>query len=272
MKRSHSVRIIVCLLSLLLICSVFAGCGKGSGSNLQVEIYVDNTTVILTDAQGKTVAQLLEEAKITLNEGDVVTIDNDHVVSDGFAIRVLRIATVTFEVLGEDGQIVEHYKVAFTVSTVADAMKILDIQLSENQEMSVPMEAKLKDGMTITITLKKEEIPEVTEPEEPEPEETEPEETEPEETEPEDEPSYEEEEEYYEPTPTTPPTQATVPPTETTAPPTTVPPTPTTEPTTAPTEPERTIVSVEYYDDPDGSGHGVKVITYSDGTQEEIAY
>lgn len=34
----------------------------------------------------------------------------------------------------------------------------------------------------------------------------------------------------------------------------------------------KTIVSTEYYDDCDGSGHGIKVITYSDGSMEEIPY
>ncbi len=43
---------------------------------------------------------------------------------------------------------------------------------------------------------------------------------------------------------------------------------------TDPTKPtpdnqERVVVSVEIYEDCDGSGHGVKIITYSDGTQEE---
>lgn len=37
-------------------------------------------------------------------------------------------------------------------------------------------------------------------------------------------------------------------------------------------ETEKTVVSVEVYEDCDGSGHGVKIITYSDGTQEEEAF
>lgn len=37
-------------------------------------------------------------------------------------------------------------------------------------------------------------------------------------------------------------------------------------------EAEKTVVSVEVYEDCDGSGHGVKIITYSDGTQEEEAF
>jgi hypothetical protein len=54
----------------------------------------------------------------------------------------------------------------------------------------------------------------------------------------------------------------------------------TTEP--APTEPEvtepepsqgeKTVVSTEVYYDCDSSGHGVKIITYSDGTQEEVYF
>ena len=34
----------------------------------------------------------------------------------------------------------------------------------------------------------------------------------------------------------------------------------------------KTIVSVKVYEDCDGSGHGVKVITYSDGTQKEVPF
>lgn len=47
----------------------------------------------------------------------------------------------------------------------------------------------------------------------------------------------------------------------------------TTEEGTAPADPAtRTIVSIEVYEDCDGSGHGIKVITYSDGTQEEVLF
>ena len=37
-------------------------------------------------------------------------------------------------------------------------------------------------------------------------------------------------------------------------------------------ETERTVVSVQRVDDCYGSGHGVEIITYSDGTYEEIEY
>ena len=34
----------------------------------------------------------------------------------------------------------------------------------------------------------------------------------------------------------------------------------------------KTVVATEYYEDCDGSGHGIKVITYSDGSMEEVPY
>ena len=37
-------------------------------------------------------------------------------------------------------------------------------------------------------------------------------------------------------------------------------------------QPGKTIVSIEIYEDCDGSGHGIKIITYSDGTQEEVIF
>ena len=206
-------------------------------------------------------AELLKEANVALKDGDVVSLDMDQVISDGLMIRVLRMGTVSFEILGENGQILEHYTVASTANTVADAMKILGISLAENQELSVPVDSGLKDGMTITVSVKQAEPTE---------------ETEPEETDQEDSSSSEPDLGNYgdnsgsasggSPQPTAPatqPTQPTVPPTVPTAPPT--------EATTPPAT-EVTIVSIDYYDDPDGSGHGVKVITYSDGTQEEIPY
>ena len=57
-------------------------------------------------------------------------------------------------------------------------------------------------------------------------------------------------------------------------------PEPPTEPEVTEPEPEaptvdhsgKTIVSIDVYEDCDGSGHGIKIITYSDGTQEEVLF
>ena len=285
MKHSHSLRIVTCLLSVLLMGSLLASCGEvpeetsvtteGIAQTYKAIVCVDDQTFEIADAEGKTVAELLKEANVALKDGDVVSLDMDQVISDGLLIRVLRMGTVSFEILGENGQILEHYTVASTANTVADAMKILGISLAENQELSVPVDSGLKDGMTITVSVKQAEPTE---------------ETEPEETDQEGSSSSEPDLGNYgdnsgsasggSPQPTVPATQPTVPATQPTVPATqptqpTVPPTvPTAPPTEATTPPatEVTIVSIDYYDDPDGSGHGVKVITYSDGTQEEIPY
>jgi len=150
-----------------------------------------------------------------------------------------------------------RHTVMLTGGTVADAIAAARVELGDNYSANYALHEILTDGMEIVIFTDNAPKPE----EEP----TEPEETEPEETEPEDTDSSNNNSNnnsggnYTPPQPTEPaPTQPA--PTE---------PEPT-EP--APTEPERTVVSVEVYEDCDGSGHGVKVITYSDGTQEEVYF
>lgn len=188
---------------------------------------------------------------------------------DHITIRVLRQCTVTVCVEAEDPAENVQYTAVLVGGTVADAITAVGIELAEDQIANFELDEALENGMTIVIT----QAPEI--------EETEP--TEPE-TEPEEEDDYDDS--YYEPdyepdyedtpAPTTPP--ATTPSAPTTPPATTPPATtpPATEPpaTTppAPTEPQRTVVSVEEYLDCDGSGHGVRVITYSDGTQEEVYF
>ena len=147
MKHSHSLRIVTCLLSVLLMGSLLASCGEvpeetsvtteGIAQTYKAIVCVDDQTFEIADAEGKTVAELLKEANVALKDGDVVSLDMDQVISDGLLIRVLRTGTVSFEILGENGQILEHYTVASTANTVADAMKILGISLAENQELSV---------------------------------------------------------------------------------------------------------------------------------------
>ena len=118
-----------------------------------VTFLAEGKTIILEDTEGKTLEQLLEQARITLDEGDVLTLSPELTLDDNLTIQVMQ-ATAQ---------------------------------------------------------------PTPTEPEEP--------------TQPE-----------------------------------------TTEPETKPASTERTVVSVEVYNDCDDSGHGVKVITYSDGTQEEVYF
>lgn len=159
--------------SLAMILTMFSACGskeavvdaeKAAAPNTVVEasfvtLVVDGREITVEDTAGKTLQQLLDQARITLEDGELLALSAEQVLDDPLTIWVIR-------------------------------------QTGEPK----PTES------------------------EPEPTETEPVEPEP------------------------------------------------TEPEPEPTETERTVVSVEVYEDCDGSGHGVKVITYSDGTQEEVYF
>ena len=156
----------ILLLMVLLVLNLFSACGNEPVAQNpadtetvvsvpSVTFVADGREITLEDTAGKTLQQLLEQARITLAEGDLLAVSPEQKVEDALVIQVLSVSA--------------------------------------------------------------------------EPRPTQPQSTEPQPTQPE----------------------ATVP---------------------QPTEGERTVVSVETYADCDGSGHGVKVITYSDGTQEEVYF
>lgn len=248
----------VVLLALVVLLSVFSGAGRkeaamaNEGAALAapantvittpfVTLEADGRQITVEDTVGKTLQQLLDQARIELDEEDMLVIAPEQVLDGTLTIRLIRKCTVTVVVTNEDPAGESRWVIALAEGTVADAIEFAGIQLEEDHIVNYELDKALEDGMEIQISLK-----------EPEPEETEPEETKP-------TPSN--------PTPSTPkPTEPK--PTE----PKPTEPKPTEPKPTEPTEPERTIVSIEIYEDCDGSGHGVKVITYSDGTQEEVYF
>lgn len=260
------------VLVLIMIVTMFSACGSTSepapvAASMEsvvtpttVVIHADGQEIAVENANGKTFRQLLEQANVILNEDDMLFVDPDQVMPDQLTLQVRRKCTVFVLVADDEAQEDAFYTVVLMGGTVADALTALDLEISEDQMVNFDLDKPLENNMAIVITP----VPE----EEPEPEETEPEETEPEET----EPSYSDSDDSdYTPAPTQPapttPTPTEPKPTE----PKPTEPKPTepapTEP--KPTEPERYVVSVQEYLDCDGSGHGVRVITYSDGTQVE---
>ena len=228
-------------LSLVMALALFSACGNSSQSATTepaaatvaatvVTLEADGQKIIFQDTEGKTVQQLLELAEITLEDGDLVSVDLDQTFSGAITIRVLRKHVVTVVLnTGDPSKNVQH--TAFIMGgTVADAIADAGIELNDTHSVNFPLDTALENGMEITISAEQEQAPEEEEEEEPE-------------------------------KPTTKPT---------TPRPTT--PQPTQPPATEPTQPERYVVSVDTYYDCDGSGHGVKVITYSDGTQEEVYF
>ena len=252
------------VLVLVMIMTMFSACGAEHAATpasaspetlvvpTTVVIHADGQEITVENANGKTFRQLLEQANIVLNEDDMLFVDPDQVLPDQLTLYVRRKCTIYVLVSGNETQEDAFYTVVLMGGTVADALAALDLEIAENQLVNFELDMPLENNMAIVITQA------------PEEEETQPEETEPEET----QPSYSDSDNSgsnntpapTEPAPTTPaPTEPK--PTE---------PAPTTPPTEpAPTEPERYVVSVQEYLDCDGSGHGVRVITYSDGTQVE---
>jgi len=248
------------LLTLVVLLSVFSGTGRKEAAISQegaalaasadtvittpfVTLEADGRQITVEDTAGKTVQQLLDQARIELKDEDMLVISPEQVLDGTLTIRLIRKCTVSVVLASEDPAGESRWVIVLAEGTVADAIDLAGIQLEEDHIVNYELDKALEDGMEIQISLK-----------EPEPEETEPEETKPAPA-----PSN--------PTPSTPrPTEPK--PTE----PKPTEPKPTEPKPTEPTEPERTIVSVEIYEDCDGSGHGVKVITYSDGTQEEVYF
>ena len=277
------------LLSLALMLSLLSACSNDPApvsmepavakttavTSTVVTIEADGREITIEDTAGKRIQELLDMADVILGDNDVLSLSPEQEIAGTLTIRVLRSCTVTITVLTEDPAVTQDYALVLAGATVGDALAAASVELAENQQCNYELDEDLTDGMEIVVSIREEETV---------PEETQTETTE-ETTEPEEESTYDPEPTTPAPTsprptspaptspaptspaPTTPATTApTVP--ETTAPAPTEP--PTTAP--APTEPPRTIVSVEIYEDCDGSGHGVKVITYSDGTQEEVYF
>lgn len=206
---------------------------------ISVTIEADGRQITIEDVMGKTVQQLLEEAGITLNEGDVVSINPDQEFAEGeILIQVLRRCKVQILVTDEETEEELQYTVVLVGGTVSDALEAAGITLADNQVVNYELDAALENNMTIIITIEEEE---------------------------EEEPATTSTERSS--TPARPSSGGG----STSAPATAPTPAPAESTTAAPSN-QRTVVSVEDYPDCDGSGHGVKVYTYSDGTQEEVEY
>lgn len=262
MKRLCS-NSVVFVLVLVMVLTMFSACSSenpATPASAQLETVVTPTTVVIhaddqeitvENANGKTFRQLLEQANIVLGEDDLLFLDPDQVLPDQLTLQVRRKCFVSVMVDMEDSQEDASYTAVLIGDTVADALAALDLEIAENQLVNFELDKSLENNMTIVITQAPEEVPEETEPEETEP-------------------SYSDSDySDYTPEPTQPaPTE----PAPTTPAPTEPQPTEPAPTEPAPTEPERYVVSVQEYLDCDGSGHGVRVITYSDGTQEEVYF
>ena len=264
MKKAF-IRTIALLLCVVIMAATFTACGNKQDSEsidavvdaavkaaldaavvpTVVTIEVDGKQIAVEDAANMSLQQMLDQANITLNDGDLISVPPYQTMSGNISVRVIRNYIVTIVVEGETPEESVRYVVAVNGGTVADALTEAGVKLEENQVTDQELEKALEKDMVITVkTEKTEEEAEETEP--------------------------------TEEAKTTSTSSSSNNTSSSSRPSTSKPATPKptqpkpTEP--KPTTPSKTVVSKVKYEDCDGSGHGVWVITYSDGSQEEVPF
>lgn len=251
--KSVLFKTVAIMLSLIMVLALFSACNNTSSNSNDaasidaivnaavkaaldsaasptvVTIEADGRQFIIEDTEGKTARQILTQAGITLNEGDVLTVIPDQTITGNITIQVLRRCTVTIVVLGKKSKDDVTYTTVLIGGNVADALASVGVELAEDQTVNFEMDQALENGMEIVVSKGDKDSSKNT-----------------------GSSSSssgsgssgsgsssggssgsEEDSDSGN---------------------------------------ERTIVSIEIYEDCDGSGHGVKVITYSDGTQEEVPF
>jgi len=234
-------KIIMTILALIMMLGMFTACNSDpvsapaiendidaaadtAAASTVVTIKADGKRITFEDATGKSVQQLLDQAGITLNAGDTLSVVPGQIFPGDLTLQVLRQHAVTVVVAAKDSEQNIRHTAVLMEGTVADAIAAVGVELAENHSVNFELNKALADGMEIIISG--EPLPE-------------------------------------EPTVAT-PTDPSPDPTVSTE---------SSDPTTPNSNSSgKTIVSIEVYEDCDGSGHGIKVITYSDGTQEEVMF
>ena len=251
----------LCMLMVVLFCS----CGSeevakvnSPATSIPVTIEIDGKLITVEDTDGQSIEEILKDAKITITENDIISVDTNKKLSEGIVIKILRKVSVKINNSINDTE----QNIVLVGSTVADALEAAGIKLADNHTTNYKSTDALEDGMEIIVSIK--EAPTTTQ-------------------------EYSQDDSYDNDSdndsgsssgsnsgnnsgnnsssgnrPNSGSNSSA-----TKAPETTKAPAPTKAPETTS---GRTVVNVDIYEDCDGSGHGVKVITYSDGTQEEVAF
>lgn len=158
------------ILALVMALSVLSACSNNSDVidnkepetnepviSAAVTIEADGKQITIEDTMGKTVQQLLDEAGITLNDGDVISINPDQeLAGEGFIVQILRRCKVNVVVAAEDPLENLQYTVVLVGGTVSDAIEAVGIKLADNQIVNYELDAALENDMTITISIKEE--------------------------------------------------------------------------------------------------------------------
>lgn len=224
---------------------------------ISVVIEADGHQYTIENAEGKTVQQLLDMAGVTLNAGDVLSVSPYQTVAGAITICVQRQITVTIS----DPEANARYTVVLAGGTIADAFDAAGLNLPLEQLLTFDLEKPLVDGMMITVSgTGIQETVEETQPVE---------ETEPDESDSDDSDDSDYSDSDYSDSGSNDSGSSDSGSGDSGSSDSGSGDSGSSD---SGTTDGRVVVSVEYYDDCDGSGHGVMVITYSDGTQEEVPY
>ncbi len=111
---------------------------------LSVSLGVDGTTLDLTTYK-TTVEELLLENEVEILEGDEVSPEKETALEEGMKISVTRLWSVELQRGGETTAYDTY------ANTVGEFLSENKIELAEDENVSVDLDAKLSDGMTIII-------------------------------------------------------------------------------------------------------------------------
>lgn len=116
-----------------------------------VTIDVDGQKITIEDTEGKSIQQLLDQANITLEDGDLLSVYPAQTLTGNIELQVFRQNTVVINAFGT------QYTVVLMGGNVADALETAGVTLTENHLINLELETVLEDGMEIVITEKEEE-------------------------------------------------------------------------------------------------------------------
>ena len=92
------------ILFLFLIISTFVLCScnddvatTGADTTMPFVITVDGKTITVENPSNNSLKELLKKSNIKLNDGDIVSVDTDSVISKGITVHILRKCTVTIK-------------------------------------------------------------------------------------------------------------------------------------------------------------------------------
>lgn len=124
------------------ICFLLGLCACGKAT---MQVNDEGTTTEIEVSVPRTVEKILEDAEITLKDGDEVNPSLDTKISEAQEIVISRKHTVKLTVDGETKE------VSIVGGTISDLLKQENITLEEKQHVNYDLEERLTDGMEVKI-------------------------------------------------------------------------------------------------------------------------